>query len=102
MDKKIVEFIKKYKLHILVLLLCIFIVRSCSNSGKITKLERINNVQAKLIDSLTVINKSQIVLLKNEKLKIHREYDNYISEKDRGPQLMELHKIVKDKIKELE
>jgi hypothetical protein len=68
MGKKIVEFIKKYKLHILGLLLFIFIVRSCSNSGKITKLERINNVQEKLIDSLTIINESQIVLLKNETL----------------------------------
>jgi hypothetical protein len=29
-------------------------------------------------------------------------YDNYISEKDRGEQLMELHKVVKIKLKELE
>jgi len=109
MDKKIVEFVKKYKLHILVSLLVIFVIRSCSNSNKVTKLERINGEQVKMIDSIKVLNKKQIDSIINfsdivrvEKLKIHREYDNYISERDRGQQLMELHKIVKDKIKELE
>ncbi len=30
------------------------------------------------------------------------EYDNWISSKDRGQQLMELHRVVKDNIKELQ
>ena len=39
---------------------------------------------------------------KGEKLKIHTDYDNYISGKNRGEQLMELHMVVKDNIKNLE
>ncbi|MEY4571631.1 MAG: hypothetical protein RLZ10_842, partial [Bacteroidota bacterium] len=41
-------------------------------------------------------------VIRQEKIKVHTEYDNYISEKDRGEQLMELHKLVKQKIKDLE
>ena len=37
----------------------------------------------------------------DEKLKVHTEYDNYISGKNRSEQLMELHMLVKDNIKKL-
>ena len=35
-------------------------------------------------------------------MNIHIEYDNWISSKDRGPQLMELHPVVKSSIKKLQ
>ena len=41
-------------------------------------------------------------VIRMEKIKVHVEYDNYISGKDRGEQLMELHMIVKQNIKELQ
>jgi hypothetical protein len=62
-----------------------------------------------MIDSLTnvingqkdTINKiSEVIRI--EKIKVHSEYDNFISSKDRGDQLMELHMIVKKNIKELQ
>lgn len=37
-----------------------------------------------------------------EKINIHLEYDEWISSKDRGQQLMELHSIVKNNVKELQ
>jgi hypothetical protein len=37
-----------------------------------------------------------------EKIKVHTDYDNYISSKDRGEQLMELHMLVKQNIKDLD
>ena len=37
-----------------------------------------------------------------EKMNIHLEYDSWISEKDRSQQLMELHKVVKDNVKQLQ
>lgn len=36
---------------------------------------------------------------KKEKIAIHSFYDNWITQKDRGPQLMELHFIVKENLK---
>jgi hypothetical protein len=41
-------------------------------------------------------------VLRKQKLNIHMEYDNYISKQDRGKQLMDLHMIVKDNIKDLQ
>ena len=41
-------------------------------------------------------------ILRQEKLNIHMGYDDYISKKDRGDQLMEIHMMVKDNIKELQ
>ena len=107
--KKIIEFVKKYKLHILTTLLVIFFFRSCSKSGEVRKLEKSNIKQTEVIDSLksvvngqkdTINDISEVIRL--EKIKVHTEYDNYISSKNRGEQLMELHKIVKQKLKELE
>ena len=107
--KKIIDFIKKYKIHILSSLLFIFFIRSCSNSGQVRKLEKLKTKNEITIDSLnnlikgqkdTISNISEVI--RQEKIKVHTEYDNYISEKDRGEQLMELHKLVKQKIKDLE
>jgi hypothetical protein len=62
-----------------------------------------------MIDSLSNVIKSQEYTINNisevirlEKVKVHTEYDNYISSKDRGEQLMELHMIVKQNIKDLQ
>jgi len=107
--KNIIEFIKKYKIYILSTLLFIFFFRSCSKSGEVRKLEKNETKQTEMIDSLkrvingqkdTISNISEVIRL--EKIKVHTEYDNYISSKDRGEQLMELHMIVKKNIKELQ
>lgn len=90
--KKLVELIKTYKLEILIGLTVIFFFRSCSNSSKVSKLEKSEKRYISTIDSLKVAHK-------NEKIAIHGFYDNWITQKDRGPQLMELHLIVKDNLK---
>ena len=107
--KKVIEFVKKYKIHILTSLLVIFFFRSCSKSGDVRKLEKVNISTTKIVDSLTTVIKGQKDTINNiseviriEKIKIHTEYDNYISYKNRGEQLMELHKIVKQNLKDLE
>jgi hypothetical protein len=56
------------------------------------KLEKIVKQNTSTIDSLKVAHKK-------EKIAIHGFYDNWITQKDRGPQLMELHLIVKDNLK---
>jgi hypothetical protein len=107
--KTILEFLKKYKIYILSGLLVIFLFRSCSKTGQITKLEKTNKSNQVKIDSLTKVlseQKNQIdnisEVVRREKIKVHTMYDNWISEKDRGEQLMELHKIVKQNLKKLE
>jgi len=107
--KKIIEFVKKYKIHILTSLLVIFFFRSCSKSSEVRKLEKTNIKTTEVIDSLTTVIKGQKDTISNisdvirlEKIKVHTDYDNYISSKNRGEQLMELHKIVKQNIKNLE
>lgn len=107
--EKIIEFVKKYKIYILSTLLFIFLVRSCSKSSEVRKLEKENIKTEKVKDSLNLLINGQNDTIKNitevirvEKLKVHREYDNYISKKDRSEQLMELHMVVKENIKKLE
>lgn len=107
--KKFIEFLKKYKIHILSALLFIFFMRSCMKSGEVRKLEKVKTQNENKIDSLTSLVNGQKDTINNisevirqEKLKVHREYDNYISSKDRGPQLMDLHMIVKKNIQDLE
>jgi hypothetical protein len=107
--KKVIEFIKKYKLYILISLLFIFFIRSCSKSGQVRKLEKVNSHNIEMMDSLNLVIKTQKDTINNiseviriEKIKIHTEYDNWISERDRGQQLMELHFVVKNKLKQLE
>jgi hypothetical protein len=90
--KKLIELIKTYKLQILIFLTIIFFFKSCSNSSKVTKLEKIEKQNVSMIDSLKTAHKK-------EKIAIHSFYDNWITQKDRGPQLMELHFIVKENLK---
>jgi len=105
---KFIELIKKYKVYILSGLLLIFFFRSCSKSTQTRKGEDIITNKEVVIDSLNnVINTQERTIngfpevLREEKIKVHSEYDNYISEKDRGDQLMELHMIIKENIKNL-
>jgi hypothetical protein len=90
--KKFIELIKTYKIGILIFLTVIFFFRSCSNSSKVGKLEKIEKQNTFTIDSLKNAHK-------NEKIAIHSFYDNWITQKDRGPQLMELHLIIKENLK---
>jgi hypothetical protein len=90
--KKLIELIKTYKLEILIGLTVIFFFKSCSNSSKVSKLEKIEKQNITTIDSLRIAHKK-------EKIAIHSFYDNWITQKDRGPQLMELHFIVKENLK---
>ena len=100
--KKVIEFIKKYKVYILSALLLIFFFKSCSKSGDIRKMEKLNETQSVKIDSLTKKLDSIPEIVRVEKINIHLEYDSWISSKDRGSQLMELHSVVKENIKELQ
>jgi PBP1b-binding outer membrane lipoprotein LpoB len=107
--KKIIEFVKKYKVHILASLCFIFFFRSCQKSGEIRKISKNNTESSTVVDSLNnviSVQKKTIdsipQIIKDEKLKVHSEYDNYISSKNRGEQLMELHMLVKNNIKKLE
>lgn len=107
--KKFIEIVKKYKIYILSTLLVFFFLRSCIKSGEVRKLDKTKVEHVSTIDSLnnviigqkdTINNISEVIRL--EKIKVHTEYDNYISEKNRGEQLMELHMIVKENIKKLQ
>jgi hypothetical protein len=107
--KKFIEMVKKYKVYILATLLVIFFFRSCSKSTSARKATEIVTEKEVIIDSLeNVISTHEETIkefpeiVKQEKINIHTEYDNYISEKDRGQQLMELHMIVKQNLKELQ
>lgn len=90
--KKFIDLIKTYKIQLLIVFLVIFFFRSCSNSRQVDKLEKIEKQNTLIIDSL----KTKI---KTDRINIHSFYDNWITQKDRGPQLMELHLIVKDNLK---
>mgnify|MGYP001337042441 CR=1 FL=1 len=100
--KKVIELIKKYKVYILSTLLLIFFFKSCSKSGDIRKMEKLNTEQTIKIDSLSKKIDSIPEIIRVEKINIHLEYDSWISSKDRGSQLMELHSVVKENIKELQ
>lgn len=100
--KKIIDLAKTYKLQLLILLTVIFFFRSCGNSRRVDELEKLKVENSKTIDSLSVVVKAQKDSIKIEKIKIHSYYDNWITEKNRGPQLMELHFLIKNNLKELE
>lgn len=107
--EKIINFIKKYKFYILGFLLGFFLIRSCSKGGEIKKINKQNVECNAQVDSLVSLNNklqqkidSFPNVLRKQKLNIHMEYDNYISKQDRGRQLMELHMIIKDNIKDLQ
>ena len=100
--KKFIELVKKYKVYILSGLLLIFFFKSCSKSTDIKKLDNLSTTQNIQIDSLSKRLDSIPEIIRVEKINIHLEYDEWISTKDRGQQLMELHSIVKNNIKELQ
>jgi PBP1b-binding outer membrane lipoprotein LpoB len=100
--KKILELIKKYKVYILAVLLLIFFFKSCSKSTDIKKLDKLSTTQKIQLDSLNSKIDSIPEIIRVEKINIHLEYDEWISSKDRGSQLMELHSIVKNNIKDLQ
>ena len=106
--KKFIELVKKYKVYILVSFLVIFFFRSCIKSSQVRKTDKVIVGKDYVIDSLNNVIKTQKdtinnfpEILRQEKLNIHMEYDNWISARDRSSQLMMLHGIVKDNIKEL-
>jgi hypothetical protein len=100
--KKFIELVKKYKIYILSVLLLFFFFKSCGKSTDIKKLERVNETQKKELDSLNNKLDSIPEIIRVEKINIHLDYDSWISSKDRGQQLMELHQIVKTNIKDLQ
>ncbi len=100
--KKFIELVKKYKVYILSVLLLIFFFKSCSKSTDIKKLDKLSTTQKFQIDSLSKKLDSIPEIIRVDKINIHLEYDEWISSKDRGSQLMELHSIVKNNIKELQ
>lgn len=107
--EKVINFIKKYKIYILSFLLIIFLIRSCSKGAEIKRINKQNVENANKIDSLMFFktNLQQKIdsfpeILRKQKLNIHMEYDNYISKQDRGKQLMDLHMVVKNNIKDLQ
>jgi len=100
--EKVKEFIKTYKVQLLVMLTLVFCFRSCGNSRRVDELEKLKTQNEKKIDSLELVTESVPNIIKKEKIKIHSYYDNWITEKNRGPQLMELHFLIKNNIKELQ
>jgi hypothetical protein len=100
--KKFIELVKKYKIYILSVLLIFFFFKSCGKSTDIKRLERITETQKKELNSLNNKLDSIPEIIRVEKINIHLDYDNWISSKDRGQQLMELHQIVKTNIKDLQ
>ena len=106
--KKFIDLVKKYKLYILGVLLLFFFFRSCSKSTQIKKLTKKvdnNNIVVDSLNSEIGLRQQKIdsfpEIMRVEKINIHLEYDNWISERDRGSQLMELHKIVKKNVNDL-
>ena len=107
--KNIISLIKKYKLYILSVLLVFFFFRSCQKSNEIRKLGKVGETKVEIVDSLkSVISQKQQKIdsfpekIRIEKINIHLEYDSWVSSKDRGQQLMELHQEIKDNIKKLQ
>jgi len=100
--KKFIQTIKKYKAYILGALFLIFFFKSCSKSTNIKKLERTNVELQDKVDSYESKIDSFPEILRKEKLTIYLSLDDTISRVDRGPQLMGLHKMIKDSVKSLQ
>lgn len=107
--KKIGEFFKKYKFHIVTILLFVVWIGSCSKNKDIRKLTKANETCDVIVDSLEnrIVTLDQKIdsfpeIMRQEKLNIHIEYDNHISAQDRGRQLMDLHMIVKKNLNDLQ
>lgn len=100
--RPLLDFIKTHAVKILIGLLVITYVRSCNKGSNVRKLEKQNKALTLQVDSLKNVTSGFDEILRVEKLKIHQEYDLWISKKDRGEQLMDLHtNFVKPKIQEL-
>ncbi len=100
--KPLIDFVKTHAVKILSFLLVITWIGSCNKGRNVNKLEKKNANLTHTIDSLTGLTKNFPETLRVEKLKIHQEYDLWISKKDRGEQLMDLHtNFVKPRIQEL-
>ena len=100
--KPLIDFIKLHAVKILAALLMITYIGSCNKGRNVRKLEKKNIELSSQIDSLKHITSGFDEILRTEKLKIHQEYDLWISKKDRGEQLMDLHtNFVKPRIQEL-
>ncbi len=107
--KKFIELVKKYKVYILAVLLLFYFFKSCSKSTDIKKLTREVDNNDLVVDSLEnqiKVRQQKIdslpEIMRIEKINIHLEYDEWISSRDRGQQLMELHSIVKNNVKKLQ
>lgn len=92
---KVLDFLKKYKVHVLATLLLILFFRSCGKSRTITKLEKDKRQNVEVIDSLeSLINVKNAKIdsfpeiLRKEKLSIHLMYNDTISKLDRTSQTM--------------
>lgn len=97
--KNIIPLIKKYKLYILSVLLVIFFFKSCGKSREIKRLEKsISSLQYQ-IDSTSKYKDSVILSIKSKHYSDLEKIETWIKQKDRGPQLMELHPIVDSLLK---
>jgi hypothetical protein len=100
--KPLIEFIKTHAVKILSVLLIFAYIGSCNKGRRLRRIEKQNIVLVSQVDSLKNVTVNFKETLRKEKLKIHQEYDLWISNKDRGEQLMDLHtNFVKPKIQEL-
>jgi valyl-tRNA synthetase len=79
--KNIIEFVKKYKVHILITLLLIISIRSCSKSSQIRKLNKSTTEQITINDSLQkIVNKQKNTIenfsevIRQEKIKVQGLY----------------------------
>jgi hypothetical protein len=100
--KPLIDFIKQHSTKILISLLVITYIGSCNKGRSVRKLEKKSVELTHKVDSLQNLTTNFGEVLRIEKLRIHQEYDLWISKKDRGEQLMDLHtNFVKPKIQEL-
>jgi len=107
--KKFIDLVKKYKIYILSILFLFYFFKSCSKSTDIKKLTKEVDNNGIVVDSLNneIKLRQQKIdsipeIMRIEKINIHLEYDEWISGRDRGSQLMELHSIVKNNVKTLQ
>ena len=100
--KKAIELVKKYNVYILALLFVFFFFKSCGKSTDIKKLEKANVELQQKVDRYEEKIDSFPEILRKEKLSIYLSLDDTISRVDRGPQLMGLHKMIKDSVKSLQ
>jgi len=79
-----------------------FFFKSCGKSTDIKKLEKANVELQEKVDRYEEKIDSFPEILRKEKLSIYLSLDDTISRVDRGPQLMGLHKMIKDSVKSLQ